>query len=684
MSLDQYQHKKPLSPIDLTVIGGSFLVYLLTTCPTVYLGDSGEFIASAFCLGNPHNSGYPLYVLIGKMFSMIPLSSVAFRLNLMSACFGSLAVWLTYRIIVRFTRSFASALSAALLLAFSATLWSQTTCAEVYAFHAFFVALIITLLFWWHETMSLDRLLVFAFVVGLSFGNHIQTVMLAPAVFTFIIWSNRRVLANVKNFFLLTFFFALSLSVYLYLPIRTEAGAAIHWGDPDTIGRFLHHVTASAHRHGYVLTKSWGTYGSRLVGALGEMFSQYYLFLVFAAIGWIREKDIRCKIFWVLIVLFDTTYTVFLNTISLEITAFQIPSSIVLAILIGKGLAYILEYCFTSPLLNRICQRCLKPAFVCFPVVLLTTNLYQNDQHTNYTAYEYGIDVMRSIPNGETLILGGDNTVFPVAYLRLTENARTDVDIYDRYNLIFKMPFLYKDRPTFVGKWEDLRRIIESELVKTRKYVYIAMFNEKAFSEQGFNLIPHGLTYRAVPTDKFESALREKTSPWSYYMAESVNSPFYRDYMNRSVTGYFFLKMGRNLILMGKQSLGMKMLKRASSVAYNDHSIHIDLAVFYTDMAMYEEALMELQISSRYATDFAMLHNTWGYYYSKIGNPLKAIEAFEKAIDANPERFNTYNNLGLMYLEVGRLGEAREVFRKSLSLNPDQPNLVTFMKTRGL
>ncbi len=659
-------------------------VYLLTTCPSVYVGDSGEFIASAFCLGNAHNSGYPLYALIGKLFSLVPFGNIAFRINIMSACFGALAVWLTYRVIVRETHSSLAAISAALLLAFSATFWSQTTCAEVYTFHAFFVALIISLIFWWNKTMSLDRLCILAFVVGLSFANHLQTIMLAPALCFFIILSDHKALLGFRNLFLLLLFFALGLSVYLYLPIRTEAGSAIHWGDPDTVGRFLDHVLANAHRHGYMFNKSLGTYETRFVSALKEMIRQYHIFLIFAAIGWAKEKDIRYKILPILIVFFDTIYTVFLNTISLEITAFQIPSSIVLAILIGKGMASMIECRFTRLSLNRISDWCLKPAFACFPIVLMATNLYQSDQHMNYTAYEYGTNILRSPPAHATLLLGGDNIIFPVTYLKLVENARPDLTIYDRENLFFKMPFLYKDGPTFFGKWEELRRIIEAELAQTREYLYIAVFSEKVLSDREFDLVPCGLSYRAVVPDKLSAILRDEINPWPYYMTETFNGSFSRDYMNRSVTGYFFLKMGRDLMLAEKKSLGLKMLKGASSIAYNDQILHRDLAAFHIDMGMYEEALAELKISSVIATDAGMLHNSWGYYYKKVGEIAKAIEAFQKAIGATPNDPDKYNNLGLTYLEANKPKLAKDAFVKSLSLDPKQPKLISFMHKHDL
>lgn len=684
MNLNPYPHNRLPALAGPAVFVISFFVYLLTASPTVYLGDSGEFIASAFCLGNPHNSGYPLYALAGKMFSLIPIGNVAFRLNLMSAFFGAMTVWLTCRIIMKTTPSFVAAFSAALLLAFSSTLWMQTSCAEVYTFHAFFVALIITILFWWHETRSLNRLLLFSFVVGLSFGNHMQTVMLAPAVLAFIIWSDRKVLFNVRNFLLLGFFFALGLSVYLYLPIRTHAGAAIHWGEPDTLQRFIQHVGASEHRHRYVLTKSWGTYGMRFLDVIREMYLQYNLLWVFAVIGWIKQKGLKEKAFWIFILAFDAIYTIFLNLVPLKITPFQIPSYIAGAILIGGGLSHTLKYRFTSPAMGRIWARCIKPAFLFLPVIPLSMNLYKCDQHRNYTAYEYAANIFRSIPAKATLLVGGDNILFPAAYLRLVENARQDVALYDRHHLFFKLPFLHRGGHGFSGKWKELESLVETQLVKTRENTYMAVFDEKTILPRQFDLIPVGLVFRAVPAENIEEALQQQKPSWPYYMITSFNTSFYRDFMNRSVTGYFFLKMGKELVLAGKKSLGTGPIRKASAIAYDDQVLHRDIATFYTDVRMYDEALTELNICSRISTDPAMLHNAWGYYYSRTGDIHSAIKAFKKSIAADPKDHIAYKNLGLMYMELGRRKEARTAFSKSLSLNPEQPKLINFMKSKGL
>ena len=64
-----------------------FLLYLATLAPTVTFEDSGELITAAYGLGVAHPPGYPIFCIVGKAFSMLPVGSVAWRLNLMSAFF---------------------------------------------------------------------------------------------------------------------------------------------------------------------------------------------------------------------------------------------------------------------------------------------------------------------------------------------------------------------------------------------------------------------------------------------------------------------------------------------------------------------------------------------------------------------------------------------------------------------
>src|SRR5512142_2000566 len=69
-----------------------FAIYLLTLAPTVYTFDSAEFATGAYVLGIIHPTGYPLYLVLAKLFTFIPVGDVAYRVNLLSALFGAVTV----------------------------------------------------------------------------------------------------------------------------------------------------------------------------------------------------------------------------------------------------------------------------------------------------------------------------------------------------------------------------------------------------------------------------------------------------------------------------------------------------------------------------------------------------------------------------------------------------------------
>ena len=121
-------------------------VYLHTLCPTLYWGDCGELATVVATLGIPHPTGYPLYCLLGKVWTLLlPVGSLVWRLNVLSAVFGALAVACCYG----FARAVALprplALTAGGLLAFSSTFWQQCLITETYTLAAFFTCLLLFL-----------------------------------------------------------------------------------------------------------------------------------------------------------------------------------------------------------------------------------------------------------------------------------------------------------------------------------------------------------------------------------------------------------------------------------------------------------------------------------------------------------------------------------------------------------
>ncbi|MBT3367972.1 MAG: DUF2723 domain-containing protein [Nitrospina sp.] len=659
-----------------------FGVYLCTTTPVVYVGDSGEFTAAAFSLGIPHNSGYPLYSLLGKIFCMIPLGNIGFRMALMSASFSAFTILLVYHMILRFTHNVLCSFTAAGFLAFIPLFWFQTVSAEVYPLHGFFVVLMIRLLMHWESTRDFRVLLMFVFVTGLSFGNHMQTVMLAPPVLYFIISEDKRAIFAVRHFFVISIIFMLALTLYLYLPIRTQAGAAIHWGDPDSIERFLAHVTATAHRDAYVFTGGLPQYVSRFLDALKTIGLQYGMLTLFSIWGWIKLPWLRWKIFFVGVIGFDLVYTVFLNVISLEVTLFTLPSAIVMAILLGVGLNNLLDWITGQGNIGGPVRKGVAVALFSIPVVTLITNFGLCDQRRNYTAYEQAINIFRTMDHGSTIFLDGDNNIFPVAYGRIVEGMGEGQQLYDRYNIIFKWSE-GKHYPGGEDASGGFKSMVKERIAKEgeKQSLYFAVFNPHAVSiPSDLVLKPYGIL-RKLDTDKGSAGPDRGCNVWDYYSTESFYDNFARDYMSREVCSFYFFRKAESLFEAGQVAEGLQELRIASLIGYNDTSIHSEIGLLLTDRGFFDEARNEFVKALVYHDDLSGIHNNWGYYYHKTGDYQKAIVSFRKALQLKPDNYTYHNNLGVNLYKSGRKKEALLEFNKSLSINDDQPEIKEYLKT---
>ena len=192
-----------------TLVGiGVFLValgmYLRTMAPTVSFWDCGEFIACSYILGVPHPPGAPLYVLLGRLFSLLPFHEVAWRVTLMSAVSSALGVWCVYLCGVALARRslgghslrpfgdgrdvgvIAGAAVAALSLAFSYTYWFNAIEAEVYGYSILFTCLGLWVILYWEGTphgAGNDRwLLLLAYLFGLGGGIHLLCLLTVPSL----------------------------------------------------------------------------------------------------------------------------------------------------------------------------------------------------------------------------------------------------------------------------------------------------------------------------------------------------------------------------------------------------------------------------------------------------------------------------------------------------------------------
>ena len=120
--------------------------------PGVVGFDSAELVTGIYTQGIVHPTGYPTYLLLGKLFSYLPFGNSAYRINLMSAFFASLTVLLLYFVLQRLISRRLIALLGAVFFAASNYFWQMALVAEVYSLHTFFLALNLLLIIRWRQS----------------------------------------------------------------------------------------------------------------------------------------------------------------------------------------------------------------------------------------------------------------------------------------------------------------------------------------------------------------------------------------------------------------------------------------------------------------------------------------------------------------------------------------------------
>lgn len=235
---DQRSKHRPAYIAGLAAFLGSLVVYLASLAPSLPLGhDSGEFITAAAVLGIPHPPGYPLYPILGHLFSYLPLADIALRLNLMSALLVAGASGLLGYALARAWDKPLLAAASALSGAFAVTVWRQAVIAEKYALHLFLVAVLVVWSAHWLKAPpeARQRLAPLgAALFGLALSYHYTTLLLVPG-FVLLLWFERPSKPSLK----IPAAFLLGLLPTLYLPLRASQGPPLNWGDPSNLDRFL-------------------------------------------------------------------------------------------------------------------------------------------------------------------------------------------------------------------------------------------------------------------------------------------------------------------------------------------------------------------------------------------------------------------------------------------------------------
>src|SRR6476646_5034190 len=223
-----------------------FVLYVLTLAPTTAMWDTSEYITAAYTLGLPHPPGNPLFVLIGRVFAILPIApTVAVRINLLAAICSSVSagMWflITERVLVswfveRWQRILGGVI-AAVIGATAFTVWNQSVVsAKVYSVSLMGIAIISWLMVRWCDApdgRKADRTLVLiAYICGLGYANHMAGMLAAPAVGLAVLLVRWQTILRWRLLIACAAALVFGLTPFAIQPIRAAHFPAINEGEP--------------------------------------------------------------------------------------------------------------------------------------------------------------------------------------------------------------------------------------------------------------------------------------------------------------------------------------------------------------------------------------------------------------------------------------------------------------------
>jgi tetratricopeptide (TPR) repeat protein len=438
------------------------VIYILTLCPTVFWWDSGEFIANIAVLGIPHRPGFPIYILLGKFFSLFPLFNLAFKINLLSALFSAFSLLIFYfafwEILNLFftpmaqkkTEAIVSASTFVLVLGFTYSFWIQAVRAEVYSLSLLFFSLLLYLSLRYLATGHLKYIYLFFFILGLGLGNHhLSLLSTTPALFFLLLCSpahNKSVIhnfsfvINLRRLPLYVLFLLLGLSIYLYLPLRSSGNPVLAWGDTKSISGSASSVFALESLKNLnldFLSNIW----EKISGIIRLFFDQltWVCFLIsLVGVIFLTKYGKRILIFLIFLILCNCASVIFVATefisTNLDLHGYLLSSLFGLAFSYGLGVLLIADRVRNR---SSFLRRFALIIFLLISFIPLSRHFTYADLSNNRIAYNYGYNTIHDLDSNSIIFVDNVNLNFILRELQYAEGIRKDLKIIDRGRLNF-------------------------------------------------------------------------------------------------------------------------------------------------------------------------------------------------------------------------------------------------------
>jgi len=415
-----------------------FSVYLYTLCPTISVyADAGEYPTFAYISGFAHPPGYPLFILILKLFQLLPFGNPAYKANLASAFLAAIAVLVFYLLIKNLTKNKLIAFVSAMILAFSKIFWKNAVVSEVFSLTALFTISIFFLFQLWLQTKKKKFFYWFLVISGFGLAHHQAVILIG--LFPLFIWFLAAKMwreLKIKDYLLALPLMVIGYLPYIYVFIVAHKIPPMNWDNPQTLYGLFRLITRASYGS-FVLTNmpEKVSFGLQSLGLIKLwMTSLSILGLLLALLGFFKSfKDYRPIFFHSLFIIsavgfflsyysampFDEFYQI------QYLERFQIITSIFLTVLIAFGLLMI------KNLLVKFKNKAIKTSifilFLIIPLVIFISNYKKVNQRNNYFGQYLAEDILSNTPRESLLIFGNDAVINVLLYEKHVLGQRKDV-----------------------------------------------------------------------------------------------------------------------------------------------------------------------------------------------------------------------------------------------------------------
>lgn len=445
--------------ISLAAVVVAFLwLYGRTVAPDVLPADSGELQVVAATLGVAHPPGFPLYTMLGYLWTRLPFgSSPAFRLNLFSAVTSTatlVAVYLTVVTLAR-RRPLLAGWTAAVALGTATTFWAQATTANIRSLTGLFTALALYCLVRFGQAVAkegdttADRWLVAAaLVLGLGTTHHVSLAFLALIGVAYALLADRALWRTPRRWVWPIVAGLAGLLPLLYLPLRANSGARGTSPQLATMNGFLEHVLATGFRGDLFYFTDPVLFWERLRVMANILAFQFVPVILLGMVAGLVLLVLRDRL---LALLLGGTAAVFIlvaaNYRAPQTVEYLMPAYVALAVSLG----------YAAGQLPLRVGKLTMAASQLFVALLLISGINQgigrfssyDALHGDTTARDVAEQLLSEAPEGAT-ILAHWHWVTPLWYLQEVEGLRSDAS----------SRFVFPDGDSYAQTWAH--RVTES------------------------------------------------------------------------------------------------------------------------------------------------------------------------------------------------------------------------------